>query len=300
MSINTISTIRKKKDLENLENSDMSNDGIYYKINHDENKLIAMIIGPKDTPYEGGFYFFDIYLPERYPFKPPVVKFLTTDGKSRMNPNLYTNGKVCLSILGTWTGPSWTTCMNVTTVLLALVTVLNENPIQNEPGHENDKLEWPCVKDYNQFLIHENIRIAVILNYKSINNPACAVYLPFFFEPLKKHISDNIHFYMDKVKEISGYNTIIKARIYNCIHANEHKQFNDFFKVFIEFYNISYTSINTDLKSVIKEKSNKKKCPSTPAKQFDIGYILTSDNDNLKYIVILQKNGVKRWVKNKI
>lgn len=36
------------------------------------------------------------------------VQFLTTgNGSVRFNPNLYNCGKVCLSLLGTWSGPSW-------------------------------------------------------------------------------------------------------------------------------------------------------------------------------------------------
>lgn len=36
------------------------------------------------------------------------VKFLTTGGGCvRFNPNLYVCGKVCLSLLGTWSGPAW-------------------------------------------------------------------------------------------------------------------------------------------------------------------------------------------------
>jgi hypothetical protein len=36
------------------------------------------------------------------------VQFLTTGGgQVRFNPNLYNCGKVCLSLLGTWSGPSW-------------------------------------------------------------------------------------------------------------------------------------------------------------------------------------------------
>ena len=36
------------------------------------------------------------------------VQFLTTGGgRVRFNPNLYACGKVCLSLLGTWSGPSW-------------------------------------------------------------------------------------------------------------------------------------------------------------------------------------------------
>jgi len=67
-----------------------------------------LIIGPADTPYANGCFLFDIFLPTNYPSAPPTVHFLTTGGgRIRFNPNLYECGKVCLSLLGTWSGPSW-------------------------------------------------------------------------------------------------------------------------------------------------------------------------------------------------
>ena len=68
----------------------------------------AVIFPPSGTPYSGGAFTFDILLPADYPHKPPKVQFLTTGGgRVRFNPNLYADGKVCLSLLGTWAGPSW-------------------------------------------------------------------------------------------------------------------------------------------------------------------------------------------------
>ena len=61
----------------------------------------CLIVGPFDTPYEGGFFHFVIRFGPEYPLQPPRVRFLTTsNGTVRFNPNLYSNGKVCLSILG--------------------------------------------------------------------------------------------------------------------------------------------------------------------------------------------------------
>lgn len=62
--------------------------------------LRAMIVGPPDTPYEDGFFFFEITIPETYPFQPPAVVFKTSDHRVRFHPNLYVEGKTCLSILG--------------------------------------------------------------------------------------------------------------------------------------------------------------------------------------------------------
>ena len=67
-----------------------------------------MIIRPADTPYMGGIYEFDIEFPPNYPSVPPLVTFMTTGGRRvRFNPNLYESGKVCLSLLGTWSGQQW-------------------------------------------------------------------------------------------------------------------------------------------------------------------------------------------------
>ena len=61
----------------------------------------ALIIGSFGTPYESGFFYFLVKFPPEYPIRPPRVKFMTTGaGTVRFNPNLYTCGKVCLSILG--------------------------------------------------------------------------------------------------------------------------------------------------------------------------------------------------------
>jgi len=115
-----------------------SEDGIY--LVPDDEKLAvlhALIIGPDDTPYEGGFFYFYISLPASYPIQSPSVKLMTTDqGHVRFNPNLYACGKVCLSILGTWAGPSWTAVMTIHSVLLSIRSLMCEKPYFNEPGYE--------------------------------------------------------------------------------------------------------------------------------------------------------------------
>ncbi|KAH0934252.1 hypothetical protein HID58_011369 [Brassica napus] len=64
--------------------------------------LRAVIIGADGTPYHDGLFFFDIFFPDTYPSVPPVVHYHS--GGLRINPNLYNSGKVCLSLLGTWSG----------------------------------------------------------------------------------------------------------------------------------------------------------------------------------------------------
>ena len=65
----------------------------------------VMIAGPDGTPYAGGLFEFDIFMPIEYPNSPPLMHLRTTGkGSVRFNPNLYNCGKVCLSLLGTWSG----------------------------------------------------------------------------------------------------------------------------------------------------------------------------------------------------
>ncbi len=101
--------------------------------------LRVMITGPDDTPYANGCFFFDIFLPTSYPQEAPKVQFLTTGGgRIRFNPNLYQCGKVCLSLLGTWSGPGWisgqSTLLQVIVSIQSLILV--PDPYFNEPGWE--------------------------------------------------------------------------------------------------------------------------------------------------------------------
>jgi ubiquitin-protein ligase len=65
----------------------------------------VLIFGAEGTPYSGGAFIFDVFMDSTFPNKPPLVTLATTgNGTVRFNPNLYANGKVCLSLLGTWKG----------------------------------------------------------------------------------------------------------------------------------------------------------------------------------------------------
>ncbi|KAL6561824.1 Ubiquitin-conjugating enzyme E2, catalytic domain ues [Orobanche minor] len=102
--------------------------------------LRAVIIGAEGTPYHGGLFFFDVFFPSTYPNVPPHVHYRSRG--LRINPNLYNCGKVCLSLLNTWSGSAkekW--IPGVSTMLQVLVSIqgliLNAKPYFNEPGYAN-------------------------------------------------------------------------------------------------------------------------------------------------------------------
>jgi ubiquitin-protein ligase len=146
-------------DIKELIKNPLSAHGIYYE--HDETDMLkgrALIIGPADTPYADGFYLFTFQFPANYPHAPPKVEFCTSDGVTRFNPNLYRTGKVCLSILNTWKGEPWSGCQTISSVLLALCTVLNDEPLLNEPGITKSHRDYEV---YNNILAYKNIEVAI-------------------------------------------------------------------------------------------------------------------------------------------
>ncbi|XP_027051556.1 ubiquitin-conjugating enzyme E2 Z-like [Pocillopora damicornis] len=129
---------------------------------NDITKVHALVIGPRGTPYEGGFYYFLIAFTPDYPIKPPKVRLLTTgNGRVRFNPNLYKNGLVCLSILGTWPGPAWSPAQTLSSLLISIQSLMNEKPYHNEPGYEGKEAYKDDSKRYNECIQHENLRVAV-------------------------------------------------------------------------------------------------------------------------------------------
>ena len=126
---------RLLRDVKTIMTSPLTDQGIYY--HHDSSDILrglAMIVGPKDTVYEGGYYLFEIVYPPNYPHSPPEFKFYTNDGTARLHPNLYKSGKVCLSILNTWRGEGWTSCQTISSVLITVCSILCPKPLLNEPG----------------------------------------------------------------------------------------------------------------------------------------------------------------------
>ena len=114
----------------------------------DEERLDVMkvlITGPQDTPYANGCFEFDVFFPADYPDSPPMINLQTTGNQTvRFNPNLYHDGKVCLSILNTWHGrPEERWNGQTSSFLQVLVSIqsliLVGEPYFNEPGYERSR-----------------------------------------------------------------------------------------------------------------------------------------------------------------
>ena len=81
----------------------------------------ATLMGPSETPFEGGVFFLDISFPEDYPFKPPKVSFDT----KIYHPNINSTGGICLDILK----EQWSPALTIAKVLLSICSLLTDpNP----------------------------------------------------------------------------------------------------------------------------------------------------------------------------
>lgn len=157
------------KDIQRASEDLIKQQGIWYVPDEADSTFgKALIRGPENTPYEGCLLHFSFQFPNDYPFSPPRVLFLTSDAKTRFHPNLYVDGKVCLSILGTYSGPPWSGTQSLSSVLLSILALLDDNPLSHEPAYEKGTLLDSKHRDYADAVEHNMIKFTVetIINYE--------------------------------------------------------------------------------------------------------------------------------------
>ncbi|KAM6044346.1 PREDICTED: ubiquitin-conjugating enzyme E2 T [Chlamydotis macqueenii] len=87
--------------------------------------LRAQILGGADTPYEKGIFNLEIVVPERYPFEPPKIRFLTPI----YHPNIDSAGRICLDVLKLPPKGAWRPSLNISTLLTSIQLLMAEpNP----------------------------------------------------------------------------------------------------------------------------------------------------------------------------
>ncbi|XP_018319380.1 ubiquitin-conjugating enzyme E2 N-like [Agrilus planipennis] len=99
----------------------------------------VIMAGPKGSPYEGGLFKLELFLPENYPLCPPSVRFLT----KIYHPNIDKLGRICLDILK----DQWSPALQIRTVLLSIQALLSapnpDDPLANDVANmwKNDEEE---------------------------------------------------------------------------------------------------------------------------------------------------------------
>ena len=130
-----------------------------------------------------------------------------------MHPNLYRSGKICISILNTWKGDQWTSCQNIQTILLTILSLFTPNPLLNEPGiRENNSY----INKYNSVINFISIKFNAldqIINLEK-NNP---IFYEHFIEHIIPIFKNNIDFYKKKIEclQTNNNNEMVHLSIYN-------------------------------------------------------------------------------------
>lgn len=221
------------KDIRDIKKNPLETDGIYYI--HDDTNFMngyALIIGPKDSMYFGGYYFFKINFPYDYPYSPPKLIFSTNDGITRFHPNLYKNGKVCLSILNTWRGEAWSSCQTIRSILLTLLVILDDKPLLNEPGFSEKS---PDFKKYNEIIFYKNIEFSVLRAISINANKYFSQHLlTLFNDIIKTTFEKNKH---DIYKNIEKYKNDDEKNItISCYRMNQTINWNKICDLFYKEY----------------------------------------------------------------
>nr|XP_043617210.1 ubiquitin-conjugating enzyme E2 7-like [Erigeron canadensis] len=115
----------------------------------DENNLFewsVTIIGPPDTLYDGGFFNAIMSFPPDYPNSPPTVRFTS----EIWHPNVYADGKVCISILHSpgddpngyeLASERWNPVHTVESIMLSIISMLS-SPNDESPANVEAAKEW--------------------------------------------------------------------------------------------------------------------------------------------------------------
>ncbi|KAH8385652.1 hypothetical protein KR200_005318 [Drosophila serrata] len=162
--------------------------GVVVRAYEDRMDLMSvMMVGPKRTPYQNALFFFDFQMGRDYPKNPPVCHYLSYCTE-RLNPNLYEEGKVCVSLLGTWSGRDTEVWSPSSTMLQVLVSIqgliLVDEPYYNEAGYEKQRgtqLGNENSRVYNEMAIIKIARSTV----KQLKNPP-----PIFRNELIEHFKE--------------------------------------------------------------------------------------------------------------
>ncbi|CAM4808052.1 unnamed protein product [Rotaria magnacalcarata] len=121
---------------------------------HNPRYFKVIIDGPSESPYEGGKFKVELFLPDEYPMAPPKVRFMT----KLYHPNIDKLGRICLDILK----EKWSPALQIRTVLLSIQALLSApNPDDfldadvAEKWKADEKGAKAIARDWTQRYAHE-------------------------------------------------------------------------------------------------------------------------------------------------
>jgi ubiquitin-conjugating enzyme E2 G1 len=106
-----------------------------------------LILGPDGTLYEGGFFKAKLVFPSDFPNMPPTMTFVS----DMWHPNVYEDGKVCISILHPpgedefnsqeSADERWRPILGVEQILISVISMLSD-PNDESPANLDAAVMW--------------------------------------------------------------------------------------------------------------------------------------------------------------
>lgn len=100
---------------------------------HNARYFHVAVLGPDGSPFAGGKFHLELFLPDEYPMAPPKVRFMT----KLYHPNIDKLGRICLDILK----DKWSPALQIRTVLLSIQALLSA-PNPDDPLDTTVADQW--------------------------------------------------------------------------------------------------------------------------------------------------------------
>eukprot|EP00037_Helgoeca_nana_P031990 m.411592 g.411592 ORF g.411592 m.411592 type:complete len:246 (+) comp28698_c0_seq1:193-930(+) len=142
-------------------------EGVSVNLGEDDDLFLwnVAIFGPPETIYTGGYFKAQLSFPKTYPFSPPEMKFVP----SLFHPNVYADGKICISILhppgddamsGELASERWSPAQRIRTILLSVISLLNE-PNTSSPANVDASVAYRAWKEGKSAMYQTRVEAAV-------------------------------------------------------------------------------------------------------------------------------------------
>eukprot|EP00919_Chromeraceae_sp_WS-2016_P044162 GHVR01105245.1.p1 GENE.GHVR01105245.1~~GHVR01105245.1.p1 ORF type:complete len:168 (+),score=23.31 GHVR01105245.1:42-506(+) len=142
MAKSSTSTLRLTSDMKSLQTEVPGGISASPVSDSDLHTWQASIVGPEETPWEGGIFSLTIVCPNTYPDKPPTVRFNT----EMFHPNVFSDGTLCLDIIQ----DQWKPVYTIGTILTSIQSLLTD-PFTGSPANaQASKLFDTDRREYNK------------------------------------------------------------------------------------------------------------------------------------------------------